>query len=112
MNTAYLQVRLMELLQRHRGRDNAIPREKLLFELQSIDPKLDDRRFREIYSALPICTSKAGMFIATKPEEVQEFKEYLTNGWGPLVAARRVKIVFAYFPSLAVSSMKQRDLGI
>jgi hypothetical protein len=112
MTNAWLQTKLMELLQRHRGRDNAIPREKLLYELQCYDPKLDDRRFREIYAALPICTSPDGMFIPKTPEEVQEFKVYLTKGWGPIVADRRVKIIFAYFPGLAASNMKQQDLGI
>jgi hypothetical protein len=112
MNAAYLQTRLMEILQHHRGRANAIPRERLLFELQSYDPKLDDRRFREIYAALPICTSPDGMFIPKTPEEVQEFKVYLTKGWGPIVADRRVKIILAYFPALASPSMKQQDLGI
>jgi len=112
MTSAFLQTRLMEILQRHRGRDNAIARDKLLFELQCYDPKLDDRRFREIYAALPICTSPDGMFIAKTPEEVQEFKDYLTKGWGPIIADRRVKIIFAYFPGLATASMKQGNLGI
>ena len=112
MNTDFLRTRLMELLQRHRGRDNAIPREKLLFELQCFDPKLDDRRFRDLYAGLPVCTSPDGMFLPKTAEEVQEFKAYLTKGWGPILADRRVKVIMAYYPNLAVASMKQGDLGI
>ena len=111
MNADFLRTKLMELLQRHRGRDNAVPREKLLFELQSYEPKLDDRRFRELYSSLPVCTSADGMFLAKTPEEVQEFKAYLTKGWGPILADRRIKIIMAYYPNLAVASMKQQNLG-
>ena len=112
MNAVFLRTRLMEILQRHRGRDNAVPREKLLFELQCFDPALEDRRFRDIYAGLPVCTSPDGMFLPKTPEEVQEFKAYLTKGWGPILADRRVKIIMAYYPQLAVASMKQQDLGI
>lgn len=112
MNTDSLRTKLMEFLQRHRGRACAIPREKLLFELQCFDPKLDDRRFRELYSALPICTCPSGMFLPKSPEEVQEFKAYLTKGWGPIVADRRTRIIFAYYPGLAAASMKQQSLEL
>ena len=112
MNSAFLRTRLMEILQRHRGRANAITRDKLLFELQCFDPKLDDRRFRDLYAGLPVCTSPAGMFLPKTPKEVQEFRAYLTKGWGPILADRRVKIIMAYYPNLAMSSMKQGNLGI
>ncbi len=112
MNTAFLRTRLMEILQRHRGRLHAIPREKLLFELLSFEPRLDDRRFRALYADLPVCTSPDGMFLPKTPEEVQEFKEFLTKGWGPILADRRVKIIFAYYPGLALPTMKQQSLGI
>jgi hypothetical protein len=112
VNAAFLRTRLMEILQHHRGRDNAIVREKLLFELQSFDPSLDDRRFRDIYAGLPVCTCPNGMFLPKDPEEVQEFRDYLTKGWGPIVASRRVKIILAYYPGLAVPSMKQQELAL
>jgi hypothetical protein len=112
MNADFLKIRLMEILQRHRGRDKAIPREKLLFELQCFDSKLDDRRLRELYSALPVCTCPDGMFLPKTSNEVQEFKAYLAKGWGPIVADRRVKVIFAYYPSLATDTMKQGELEL
>ena len=52
------------------------------------------------------------MFLPKTPEEVQDFKAYLTKGWGPILADRRVKVIMAYYPNLAASTMKQQELGI
>jgi len=110
MNSDFLKVRLMEILQHHRGRDRAIPRLQLLFELQSFAPELDEKRFKEIYTALPVCACPKGMFLPKTAEDVQEFKAYLTYERGPVVAAERVKVVYSYYPHLAPSTMKQEGL--
>lgn len=112
MNAEFLRTRLMELLQRHPGRANAIPRDRLLADLKCYDPKLDDRRFRDLYAGLPVCTSPDGLFLPKTPKEVQDFKAYITKGWGPILADRRVKVIMAYYPNLAASTMKQQELGI
>ncbi len=110
MNAEFLRTRLMELLQRHPGRKNAVPRDRLLADLKCYDPKLDDRRFRDLYAGLPVCTCPDGLFIPKEPEEVRDFKDYITKGWGPILADRRVKVIMAYYPQLAESTMKQGEL--
>ncbi len=110
MNAGFLRTRLMELLQRHQGHENAIPRDRLLADLKCYDPKLDDRRFRDLYAGLPVCTSPEGLFLPTSPEEVLDFKAYITKGWGPILADRRVRVIMAYYPKFAFSNMTQQEL--
>jgi|GEM_PF-1910896 len=110
MNADLLRTRFMEIMQRHRGRVSAIDRRKLLYELQCYEPALDDRRFRDLYANLPVCTCQAGMFLPRTPAEVQEFREYITRGWGHELAHKRVTIVLAYYPELAPANMTQAAL--
>ncbi|MEN6560885.1 MAG: hypothetical protein ABFD52_08940 [Acidobacteriota bacterium] len=110
MNADLLRTRFMEIMQRHRGRANAIDRKRLLYELQCYEPTLDDRRFRDLYANLPVCTCQGGMFLPRTPAEVQEFREYITRGWGHELAHKRVKIVLAYYPHLTPASMTQQNL--
>ncbi len=110
MNTADLRTRLMSIMQRHRGKERAIFRDRLLADLQCFEPTLDDRRFRDLYSNLPVCVCQNGLFIARTAREVEEFREYLTKGWGHELAAKRTKIVLAYYPDLAPSIGTQAAL--
>lgn len=110
MNTDFLRTQVMAFLQRHKGRENAIPRESVLRHLRLWDPKLDDRKMRDIYSALPVCACPEGLFIPRTPAEVQEFRTYLEKKVGPIIATRRVKVILAYYPGLCASSMKQQNL--
>ena len=110
MNADYLRTRLMEFMQAHKGRENAIPRERVLFHMQAYEPKLDDRRFRDLYAALPLCACADGLFLAKTVLEVKEFKEYLTKKSGPIIADRRVKIILSFYPRLRSADELQPGL--
>lgn len=99
---------LMNYFQKRRGKENAIPREQVLRFLRIYDPSIDDRRMRKIYSGLPICSCDRGLFLPKRPEEVEEFKAYLMKGWGPVLAERRVQIIYAFYPWLKEN--RQPDL--
>lgn len=107
-----LRLRMMEIVQQHRGRSRAVPRDEIMTELRRLEPTLDDRRFRELYSNLPICTCPNGLYSPSTPQEVADFKAYLSTGWGPIVADRRVKVILAYYPSLAPRLAGQGELSL
>lgn len=107
----FLRVEIMRILQAHRGRENALPREKLRERLNLFDPDLNDRELRKLYSCLPICSCAEGLFLPMTSAEVQEFKAYLTKAWGPIVAHRRVATILAFYPRLALPA-EQLHLGI
>jgi len=96
----YLKTVLMNYFQKRKGRENATPREEVLRFIRIYDPEIDDRKLRKLYSTLPICSCEDGLFLPARPEEVEEFKAYLMKGWGPLLADRRVQIIYAYYPWL------------
>ena len=96
----WLRMVLMNYFQRRRGKEHATPREEVLRFLKMYDPSVDDRRMRRIYSGLPVCSSDGGLFLPKRPEEVEEFRSYLTKGWGPVLAERRVQIIYAFYPHL------------
>lgn len=91
---------LMNYFQHRRGKENATPRDQVLRFVRHYDPEIDDRRLRKLYSSLPICSCDKGLFLPKRPEEVEEFRAYLMKGWGPLLAERRVQIIYAYYPWL------------
>lgn len=97
----FLSNKLMEMLQaRARGRENAVTRDELLYQLGLFRPNLGDRKFREMYAGLPVCSCVDGLFIPVKPQEVLDFKAYLEKQVGPIIAARRVAIIYAFYPKL------------
>lgn len=96
----WLRAVLMNYFQQRRGKERATPREEVLKFLRLYDPSVDDRRMRRIYSALPICSCDKGLFLPKHPEEVEEFRVYLLKGWGPVLAERRVQIIYAFYPWL------------
>jgi hypothetical protein len=100
MNEDYLKTRLMEFFQGHRGRAQTIRRERVLDYLRKFEPGIDDRKLRKLYSSLPICSCPEGLFLPKSGEEVEEFRMYLSKAWGPIVADRRVKLIYAFYPSL------------
>lgn len=98
---AFLSRRIMELLQaRARGEEHALSRGHVLAELRCFDPDLSDRTMRDIYSKLPVCSCEKGLFIPLRPGEVEAFKIYMTKKNGPIIAARRVAIIFSFYPKL------------
>jgi hypothetical protein len=113
MNNFYISLKLMEFMAAHRGRENAVPRDRALANIQPFAPKLDDRSFREIYVRQPICSCEDGLFVPVRPLEVKGFYEYLLRqGMSKEKAWERVKIILVYFPHLSWStdSDKQMDL--
>ena len=97
-----------------KGRDHAIPRAVLEDELGIFVPcKNVDREFRRAYATLPVCSCPEGLFIPETPEEVREFKEYLSKGpGGPIAAHRRVMIIYSARPELVPEFGVQQDLPL
>lgn len=121
MNIPVLRARLMLLLDRNRGRANAVPREQVLFDLQAFEPTLDDRKFRHVYAGdkdkkndhgAGVCSCADGLFIPVTPEEVEEFYWYIFKQSGSIVAARRRDNIYHWRPELRPDYGKQHELGI
>jgi hypothetical protein len=108
----FLRTEAMRFMSKFRGRDNAVRREELLFHLRLWEPNLDERGNRKIYTTLPICSCQDGLFIPKTSAEVKEFHDYILKGWGPVLAAKRMRIVLAYYPNLCPVNETQQDLGI
>ena len=103
------------LHRRARGRARAIPRATIERDLHVYlprDMKDKDRFFRKMYSRLPIASCSQGLFVPQTPEEVHEFKEYMTKSWGPIRAAERVRVILAYYPHLSFSHGEQGSLPL
>ena len=97
----FLSRKIMELLQaRARGEENALPREHIFAELRCFQPKLTDRAMRELYVGLPICSCENGLYVPIRSGEVVAFKTYLEKKVGPIIASRRVAIIYAFYPKL------------
>jgi hypothetical protein len=109
MDIERLKIKFMEMMQAHKGRERAVPRERIFLELKIFAPDLTDRKFRDMYSNLPICSCDVGLFLPKSPQEVQEFKEYLRKKAIPML--ERYKRILAYYPDLAPES-EERQLEI
>jgi len=101
---------IMRVMQGHRGRANAMPRKVLLAELRLYRPSFTDRDCRELYSDLPLCSCEEGIFFPIYSIEVQEFRIYLEKKVGPIIAARRCNIIYAYYPNLRPNYGIQQEL--
>lgn len=97
----FLRTETMRILQAHRGRDNAMPRDRLMERLKLFNPDLNDRDFRKLYVGLPIATCAEGLFLPQTATEVRDFKAYITKQSGPIIASRRVGTILAFYPQLA-----------
>jgi len=78
------------------GKGNAIARERFLMRHF---PLLDDRKFRQIYSELPIVTCDKGGFYPIRKEEILEYRGYLRKKAIPLF--ERFRRVCNAHPDLA-----------
>lgn len=109
-----LDIAFMEYMNRNcRGRANAMPRKRIEDILEVYIPqdiKDKDRLFRDVYSRQPVCACPQGLFLPTTPEDVAEFKLYLTKKCGPFTAAERVRVVLAYRPELVPVDSQQELL--
>jgi len=104
---------IMMFLRKHKGRESAITRKKLLGLLLPYmpeDEKLEtkDRRMRRIYEKLPIVSCAEGLFIPIRAEEIEGFKLYLRAKALPLF--NRFSLVASKYPRLAINGMKQMEL--
>ena len=109
MDIERLKIKFMELMQVHKGRERAVPRERIFFELKIFAPDLTDRKFRDMYCHLPIASCEEGLFIPANAAEVGEFKEYLRKKAIPML--ERYRRILAYFPDLSPEP-KGRQLEI
>jgi hypothetical protein len=105
-----VRLRIMQILAHHRGRPNAIPRRELIDKLRHYCIDLEDRKVREAYALLPICSSESGLFIPTTTAEVQAFAEYLRPHMGPDKIAARVGIIYSTWPALTPAYGVQSNL--
>ena len=106
---------LMEYLQKNaRGRKNATPRDQVLRHLRLYVRDLQDRKFRDTYSRLPICSTAKGdpkgIFIPTTAEEVEAFREELFEKVPGPIAISRYRTILAYYPHLAPVRGVQKEL--
>jgi len=114
MNNDSLRLKFMQLISRYRGRENAIPRDKILGHLKAYFPTLDDRSFREFYIKEPICVCEEGLFAPnlSRPLEAEDYFKYLLKRIPREQAVARIKILLFYYPCLSWSFDldKQMDL--
>jgi hypothetical protein len=99
MNT-FLRDEAMRFLGPHRGRDKAIPGDELEYHLRLFSADLAERTVRRIYASLPICSCVDGLFVPKTSREVLDFQAYISKAHGPIIAARRLSIIYSYYPNL------------
>ena len=82
---------VLDVLQSHIGRKNAIKRDRLLAELQKVEPLLSDRRMRRaIEKKAPyVCMSKDGYFLAATEAELIKSVRYIDRKIHGLYVRRR-----------------------
>jgi hypothetical protein len=112
MNKDLIVLKFMEIISKHRGRENAIPRDKILAHLRPFAPSLDDRTFRELYIKQPICVCEEGLFAPNldRPFEAKECFEYLCKRIPRDQAWARIKILLTYYPCLWWGEEDQLEL--
>ncbi len=120
MNHELLRRKAMEIMSRHRGPENTIKTDELVFQLSIWDADLHaiyaknkenaDRAVRRIYSNLPIAASSNGLYIPRTPKELEAFREYMQRAYGNERAAARVKIILAYYQNLRPTAEVQQEL--
>jgi hypothetical protein len=92
----------------YRGRENAITRDDLRERLELWDIIISDRKLRDIYSKLPICTCDQGVFYPVRIQEIEEYRQYLKSKAIPLF--ERWKMVAQAHPNLLSTRGRQMDL--
>lgn len=92
----------------HRGRENAITRDDLRTRLRLWSVIVSDRKLRDVYSKLPICTCDQGVFYPIRVQEIEEYRRYLKSKAIPLF--ERWKMVAQAHPNLLPTRGGQMDL--
>mgnify|MGYP006883554760 CR=1 FL=1 len=102
MSDDFITVKIMELLSRHaRGRQNAMPRAALERLLMPYGIGKNDRAIRLAYSVLPICACTDGLYVPTKPEDVDEYRRYLAAKLPAAKVDTKIRRIVATWPALA-----------
>lgn len=106
----FLKQEAMRFLGPHRGREKAVPRKELEHHLRLFEPKLSERTVREIYAGLPVASCEDGLFVPKTSREVLDFQEYIAKAHGPVIAARRVSVIYSYYSNLRPMTETQPEL--
>jgi hypothetical protein len=92
---------ILSILERHRGRENAIKGHALLYQVnrESYPDRIGERKMREVIEEeLPhICSGPTGYFIPANIGEVNKAVKYLESYIGSL--AHRRKIILKTYPN-------------
>jgi len=91
----------------HRGKESAITIDDFLSEYWEYLPDTSRRKFRRIYSQLPICTCNKGGYYPTRKSEIEEFRSYMWKKAIPLF--ERFNRVYKAYPELS-GNIKQLEL--
>ncbi|MBE3087882.1 MAG: hypothetical protein IMZ71_02035 [Chloroflexi bacterium] len=106
--SAFIRTAIMQFMQGHVGRANAIRKRRIIASLAHYGVTDDqERRVRDLLASLPLCTCQDGWFtpnyknIPVGTAEVLEFKRFLTTGaGGPITASVRCSIIYSIYPML------------
>ena len=99
---------LFTIYNNHRGKDNAIKRERLLAFCRIFEPDISDREMRRLYSELPVIADESGTYWPLTKDEVEDYKQYLRKKALPLFA--RWNRVAKFHPRLTSKHFQQMDL--
>ena len=104
---------IMKAMQSHRGRDRAIPRADLLFQLQARFMDLQDSQLRECYAELPVCSSASaphGLWLPESRLEIDAFIAEYRCHVAPEAVARRLAIFKRAYPGFFPEDERQMGL--
>ena len=92
------------------GRANAMTRSQLEARLNHFGYYLTDRKYREAYAELPLCSCEDGLYIPSHSTDLAEVERYWRPKMGPeLLAAKMERLRLAY-PDLAREERVQPGL--
>jgi hypothetical protein len=111
MDNFYVGAKLLAILNQYaRGRENAMPRDRVLGHLRTFigSAHIGDRDFRELYAGLPVCSCEGGLYVPKTAEDVDAFESYMRKKVVP--HWERVKRVREAYPEFAPPRGEQMDL--
>ena len=101
MKDLFVLTKILEILSTAaRGQANAMTRDELERRLLIHCIDIGDRKTREAYAMLPICSCEKGLFIPQTPAEVAEYEKYLSRKLPAPAVALKVRRIYATWPSL------------
>lgn len=100
---------LMFIYRNHRGKEQAITRDRLLNFCRAYDLHITDREMRRLYSELPVIADESGIYWPVTKDEVEGYKIYLHKKAIPLF--ERWNRVAKFHPKLTSKDFQQMALG-